>query len=121
MNHPHTLLKKTTSFGLCCMILLTLGACSSAPTAVDQHFGAAVRQAQQKQTRYSESAHCPAHGTCLAHERGHMHAQASDSDGVTAKSAIDRYQKSFETPAFAPSAPIFNFGFGGAQNAAPTR
>lgn len=121
MNLRHTLLNKTPSTALSCLVLLALGACSSAPSAVDQRFGAAVKQAQQKQTLHSGSMHCPAHGMCMAREHGHMHPQVSDGDGVTAKSAIDRYQKSFENPSSTPSAPLFNFGSGGAQSATPTR
>ncbi len=84
-----------------------LGACTTAPTAVDQRFGLSVKEAQQQQTLSGTTCagHCARHG-----QQGMRHASGPDSDGVTARSAITLYQKTFETPP--PSAPVFNIGIG---------
>ncbi|PUE33334.1 hypothetical protein B9Z52_08115 [Limnohabitans sp. Jir72] len=61
---------------------MTLGACASSPWTPDATFGEAVRQAQHTQVL---DATAPVAVPLL-----------SGTDGVIAKSAVDRYQKSFE-------------------------
>jgi hypothetical protein len=88
---------------------LGLSACSTPPTALDQRFGLSVKEAQTRQTLNQPPCHnTPAH-RCMPHGH-HGQAQPPDSDGVTAKAAIELYQKTFETPP--PAAPVFNIGIG---------
>jgi hypothetical protein len=68
------------------LLCLTLGGCDTAPTWVDRHFGQAVQQ----QTHTASAPH--------------------ETDGVSAKAAVDRYHDSLQAPAAAPS--VFNFNLG---------
>lgn len=94
MNPQHIDVLKVTSLGLICLML---SACDTAPTQVDRHFGMAVRQAQMQQAQQLGSMH----------ERHHP---STSTDGVSAQSAVERYQESFQTPP--TPAPIFNIGLG---------
>jgi hypothetical protein len=83
--------------------LLALSACSNYPSRVDTDFGSAVRQTIRMQTANPD---IPS-----------PNQQPWQSDGQTAKAAIDRYQKSFEVLPL--STPVFNIGVGsGAAGAA---
>jgi hypothetical protein len=77
-----------------------LSGCTTPPSGVDQQFGSAVRNCIAQQTLN------PAASTTT-------HAM-SVMDGQVAKSAIDRYQKSFQ----APPAPtnVLNIGLGSGSN-----
>ena len=103
--------------GTTCMATLILSACSATPTAVDSHFGQAVQQAQARQSLNDPATHPCQHS---AHMRDHdmnrprpQQACSQDTDGVSAKSAVDRYQKSFENPP--PPVQVFNIDFGSAS------
>ena len=134
MKPQHIHAFKGTSLGLLCLIL---SACDTAPTQVDRHFGMAVRQAQTQQAQQPSGMHEQMHPRMSRgmspdmqntmkekmqcsqpmpmpsgmHERHHPQM---DSDGVTAQSAIERYQESFQTPP--TPAPVFNIGLGAARS-----
>ena len=126
---------KGLGLGLLCLMV---SACDTAPTQVDRHFGMAVRQAQMQQTHKPQPQGCAHAGQgagCAMHAQHHqpggMHDKMKDmmpapmpmapamherhhpsvsTDGVSAQSAIERYQESFQTP---PSpTPVFNIGVG---------
>lgn len=131
-------MKKTATFLppsriIAALTALGLSACSTAPTALDQRFGLSVKEAQKLQTlnhhpcppqdmahgRAHNMAHGPTHGMphdpahCATH--GHPGAHLPPlGDGVTAKAAVDLYQKTFESPP--PAAPVFNIGIGTPSN-----
>lgn len=117
MNPQYVSALKGFSLGLLC---LAMSACESPPTQVDQRFGLAVRQAQAQQTQHLSPAHCMpiGHGaTCGIHgpqpQAGSMHERhppSANTDGLTAQSAIERYQESFQTPP--TPTPVFNIGVG---------
>lgn len=120
------------------LLCLALAACNTAPTAVDQRFGDAVKKAQTQQTLYGAPPSCmhpmdPSSGCPMAdmsnpmHERmregdmpenmrarlgAHHRSQPADTDGVSAQAAVTRYQDSFKSPP--PPAPVFNIGLGSA-------
>lgn len=135
----HTLPFRWLAIGSLC---LSLAACDTAPTVVDQHFGLAVQFAQTQQTLYPAARPCrspnwhnlsqsddvpwvarPDRGPdnmrrnwreyeCLRlRDQGTRIDQGSD--GVSAQSAVERYQESFKTPP--ATAPIFNIGLGSAS------
>ena len=134
LNTPHAPLRWLTSS----LLGLTLAACNTAPTAVDQRFGDAVKKAQTQQTLNSTPAACMhpmgAAGCPMGH-MGHMGSMADmqdpmsdtmrermrqrhpspqpETDGVAAHAAVTRYQDSFKSPP-AP-APVFNIGLGSAS------
>jgi hypothetical protein len=91
------------NFVFCFCALLTLSACSHDPSAIDQHFGSAVRDAMQRQTAPPRPSDPP--------------QISATSDGQSAKSAIDRYQKSFDV--IPPPANVFNIGVGNGSGTAP--
>jgi hypothetical protein len=114
------------------LLCLALTACNTAPTAVDQRFGDAVKKAQAQQTLYGAPPHCmhpmdpmnpagcpmadmnsPVHQKMRARMGEDHRSQAPDTDGVSAQAAVTRYQDSFKSPA-AP-APVFNIGLGSAS------
>lgn len=68
-------------FLMACAVML-LSACSNYPSTVDENFGASLRQTVIVQTANPDA---PLHTDTLA-----------PSDGQSAKSAVDRYQKSFD-------------------------
>lgn len=70
--------------------------CASQPTQVDLQFGMASKVAFLGQQAVPDTAH--------------LSAAARTVDGLTMKSAIDRYQKSFETLPLPIN--IFNIGVG---------
>ena len=119
-----TFFKNTHRLMLAPLLCLGLSACDTPPTAIDQRFGNAVKQAQAQQTLNTEAKPCMptmTATTCPGHERQHpqrnrhehmknSHAQQADTDGVTAQAAVDRYQDSFKSPP-AP-APVFSIGLG---------
>lgn len=104
---------------------IALTACDTAPTRVDMNFGGAVKAAQVQQTLQPTPSHCM-HGmhtgrcTIQQHQGEHMHKPAHmrehhsgaaiDTDGVSAKAAIELYQESFRIPS--PTAPVFTIGVG---------
>lgn len=102
----HHLVLPTTSLLLSIASAGLLAACGTPPSPVDQRFGLSVKEAQHNQTL--NETDCQGH--CEGHKPGMRHARGPDSDGVTARSAITLYQKTFETPS--PSAPVFNIGIG---------
>ena len=75
---------------------LVLQACASHPSAIDDHFGLALRSAVQAQTVNLEPIEAP--------------GKIGRSDGQSAKSAIDRYQRSFD--AIPPTTNVYNIGVG---------
>ncbi len=92
-----------TNSVFCFCACLALSACSHDPSAIDQHFGSSVRDAVQRQT---------------ANPRPPPPPQFTfTSDGQSAKSAIDRYQKSFDV--IPPPANVFNIGVGSGSGTAP--
>ncbi len=114
---------------------LTLAACNTAPTALDQRFGDAVKKAQTQQTLNSTPTPCMhrmGEAACpmgkmgsmsdmkgpmsdSMHERMRQHHQSPlpDTDGVAAQAAVTRYQDSVKSPP--PPAPVFNIGLGSAS------
>lgn len=128
--HIHAL--KGTSLGLLCLIL---SACDTTPTQVDQHFGMAVRQARMQQAQQPGGMHTQMHPRMspgmspdmqnkmkekmqgskpMPSGMHELHHPQMDSDGVTAQSAIERYQESFQTPP--TPAPVFNIGLGATRS-----
>ncbi len=87
----------------CFSAWLALSACSHYPSAIDQHFGASVRDVVQIQTANPQQP-TPTQITAT-------------SDGQSAKSAIDRYQKSFDV--IPPPPNVFNIGVGSGSGTAP--
>ena len=81
-------------------VAAVLSGCTTPPSAVDQQFGAAVRNCIAQQT-LDPAASMATHAMAV-------------TDGQVAKSAIDRYQKSFQTPP-APTN-VLNIGLGGSNN-----
>ena len=79
--------------------------CANQPTQVDLQFGMASKVAYLGQQAVPDAAHLP--------------AAARTSDGGTMKSAIDRYQKSFETLPLPIN--IFNIGVGTPMPTSPQR
>jgi PBP1b-binding outer membrane lipoprotein LpoB len=84
------------------IFIIFLSACAQYPSSVDTHFGAATRMAVEKQS--------------VHHENFDEREQAS-SDAQSAKSAIDRYQKSFDQ--MPPSTNVFNIGVGSTTSTTP--
>ena len=100
-----------------CFVLV---ACQAPPTRLDQHFGHAVKAAQNQPTRQATPQTC-AHHTLSQHSARHgdiapkmaCHpSEGSDSDGIAAQSAIEQYQQSFQKPASRPSATHIGSGLG---------
>ena len=127
-NSVHPPLRWLASSLMC----LALTACNTPPTALDMHFGDAVKQAQAQQTLHADlppcqhgmdPATCPMapqsgmrenmHENMREHMRKHQRSQAADTDGVSAQAAVTRYQDSFKSPP--PPAPVFNIGLGSAS------
>ena len=82
---------------ICISLVWVLSACSNFPSAIDDNFGASVRQMVQTQT---------------ANPSAPLRTQsAAPTDGQAAKAAVDRYQKSFEVPPLPTN--VFNIGVGG--------
>lgn len=79
---------------------LVLSGCTIPPSRVDRQFGLAVRNSIAQQT-LNPSASAEVRPMAV-------------TDGQVAKSAIDRYQKSFQTPP-APTN-VLNIGLGGSNN-----
>jgi len=82
-------------FLMACAVLV-LNACSNYPSTIDENFGTAVRHMVSMQTVNPDA---PVITNTL-----------SPSDGQSAKSAIDRYQKSFDV--LPPPTNVFNIGVG---------
>jgi len=80
--------------------MLALQGCMHYPSAVDAQFGSAVKQAVTDQ-----SVH-PASQTAVR--------PPALTDGQAAKSAVDRYQKSFDVPPLPTN--VFNIGVGAGAN-----
>jgi type IV pilus biogenesis protein CpaD/CtpE len=76
--------------------VMLLNACSNYPSAIDESFGASFRQTVIIQTANPDA---PLHTDTLA-----------PSDGQSAKSAVDRYQKSFDVLPLPTN--VFNIGVG---------
>lgn len=89
---------------LCAWLLVSLAAtgCANTPYADAPQAGQSVRQAWAAQTLNSEA--------------GQKKWPLADSDGVAMKSAVDRYQSSFDKP----PAPVnvMNIGIGGSAGTA---
>jgi type IV pilus biogenesis protein CpaD/CtpE len=77
-------------------IAMAMGACSHTPSTVDDNFGFSVRQLVKTQIA---NPHAPTNTTSPA-----------PSDGQSAKSAIDRYQQSFDSIPLPTN--VFNIGVG---------
>ncbi len=111
---------------------LILAACNTAPTALDQRFGDAVKKAQVQQTLNSTPTPCMHHmvkATCpmgplsgmkdstsnsmRERMRQHHTSPQAETDGVAAQAAVTRYQDSFKNPP--PPTPVFNIGVGSAS------
>jgi hypothetical protein len=88
---------KTLSLATCATLLAT--GCAQVPARTDIDFGKAVKAAMSAQTINPEGVHgsTPAPGM----------------QGAAARATIDRYEKSFESPA--PPANIFTIGVGNAS------
>lgn len=71
--------------------------CANYPSAVDANFGQAVRRAQAQQVIDPDAPSRP--------------QRSAGADGQAAKSSIDRYQKSFDTPLSPVN--VLNIGIGG--------
>ena len=125
MSLPHaplpTASRWLSSSTLLLFVLLTLTACDTSPTLVDQHFGQAVQRAQAQQSLLSQgmppgTGHgkppCMHQGMGMGGPAMHCdrHHAIPDTDGASALFAVTRYQQSFQTPP-AP-APVFNIGLG---------
>jgi len=82
--------------------VLVLSACSNYPSAINDNFGSSVRQVVQMQTAMPSAQ---LGSTAIA-----------PSDGQSIKSALDRYQKSFEV--IPPTTNVFNIGIGSGAGAA---
>lgn len=83
---------------LSALLPLLVAGCAST-TAVDRHFGEAVKLALARQT---------------LHPRAALNGDpVTGIDGQAAKSAYDQYQKSFKAPEPQPNA--FTIGIGGAR------
>jgi type IV pilus biogenesis protein CpaD/CtpE len=76
--------------------VMALSGCSNYPSSIDDNFGSSVRQMVVTQIANPDA-------TRLASE-------TVQSDGQSAKSAVDRYQKSFEV--IPPPTNVFNIGVG---------
>ena len=83
------------------MSVAGLQACASEPSIIDANFGASLRTALQAQ---------------IVHPEPDPKAPAR-SDGQSAKSAIDRYQRSFDV--LPPTTNVFNIGVGNGAGTAP--
>lgn len=109
-------------------LLLSLAACDTAPTRVDQHFGLALQDAQTQQTLDPAAQACRSanwhdlkkndkrrnwHPYPCLRQRDQGNRIDRGSDGISALSAVERYQQSFQTPP--ATAPIFNIGLGAAS------
>ncbi len=77
-------------------LVINLAACSQFERPVDSKFGDSVRLLMQGQIANPEAPL--------------LTTQQSQSDGQSSRSAVDRYQKSFE--AKSPSSNVFNIGVG---------
>ncbi len=77
--------------------------CAYQPTAIDLQFGSTVRAAIQSQT---VNPHAPEEPQAVMR-----------SDGQSTKSAIDRYQKSYDL--VTPTGNVFNIGVGSGAGVAP--
>lgn len=78
------------------VMALAMGACSHNPSTVDDNFGFSVRQLVKTQ---------------IANPQAPMHTTSpAPSDGQSAKSAIDRYQQSFDSIPLPTN--VFNIGVG---------
>jgi hypothetical protein len=91
------------------LLCLSLSGCDTPATRVDQHFGQAVQQNQAQplsermpQARARTRAWSPPPNPSAWHE----------TDGVSAKAAVDRYHENLQAPAAAPR--VFNFNLGAA-------
>lgn len=101
------------------LLCLCLSGCDTAPTWVDQHFGQAV-QRSQAQSMPSDSEGQQA---SLVRKLTQVQQQANptnaphETDGVSAKAAVDRYHESLLAPNAVPS--VFNFHVGAGQGLRP--
>ena len=73
---------------------LLLTGCANSPSLTSTQFGEALKQSMQLQTV----------------EVTHDKAGWATTDGLAAKAAVDRYQKSFELPP--PASNVFTIGVG---------
>ena len=73
---------------------LLLNACANSPSLINTQFGDALKQSIQMQ---------------IVEETRDKSARVT-TDGLAAKAAVDRYQKSFELPP--PSSNVFTIGVG---------
>jgi starvation-inducible outer membrane lipoprotein len=83
-------------------VALALSACSNFPSAVDDNFGASVRQMVQSQTVHPDAPY--------------PNSTPATTDGQATKAAVDRYQKSFEVPPLPTN--VFNIGVGSGMGGA---
>jgi hypothetical protein len=92
----------TWKAALACAAAAALGACAPAETQTELAFGDAVRAAAAAQTLHPEASR--------------NMAPPAGMDGHAARSTVERYEKSFESPP-AP-ANVFTIGIGGAGGGA---
>jgi hypothetical protein len=90
---------------LCLFVCFKLMGCASDPSQTDRQFGLASRDMFNRQQSITDTAS--------------LAPSVRTSDGGAMKSAIDRYQKSFETPPVPVN--IFNIGVGTPMVGTPQR
>jgi hypothetical protein len=95
-NHPHK------SVGCAVAMLFALGGCETLTPMLDSTFGDAVNIAKARQARDKDAP--------LKNAR----KDVAGLDGIAAKEAIDRYQKSFRAPEPTPN--VFSMGLSGTQS-----
>jgi hypothetical protein len=93
------------SLTLCLFLCLKLVGCASDPSQTDRQFGLASRDIFNRQQSIADTAS--------------LAPSVRTSDGGAMKSAIDRYQKSFETLPVPVN--IFNIGVGTPMVGTPQR
>ena len=75
---------------------IALNGCANYPSALDENFGSAVRQAISVQTANPDASQ--------------VVRPPAQTEAQSVKSSIDRYQKSFEVPPLPTN--VFNIGVG---------
>lgn len=93
---------KVQNLCACLLVSLTAAGCANTPYADAPQAGQSVRQAWAAQT--------------LNADAGQKKWPLADSDGVAMKSAVDRYQGSFEKPPVPVN--VMNIGIGGSTGTA---
>ena len=104
MNSTRSLMRCLSA---CAVLFIGLMGCANQPYKTASDFGKSVRQAWQSQTLNPEA------GKVITGSSVTM--TPVESDGVTSKSAIERYQSTFVQPP--PSTNVLNIGLGGTSSA----